>query len=58
VKVRKPYRFRTTEKKYDFPEVADGAQCFRWVRIEELTEEEVTFPIDKFLLKKIKKELI
>jgi 8-oxo-dGTP pyrophosphatase MutT (NUDIX family) len=57
VKVKKPYRFRTTEKKYDFPEVADGAQCFRWVRIEELSEEEFTFPIDKYLLKKIKKEL-
>jgi 8-oxo-dGTP diphosphatase len=47
VKVEKPYGFKTTDKKFDFPEIVDGAQNFRWIRISELSEDEFTFPIDK-----------
>ncbi|MCX6248143.1 MAG: NUDIX domain-containing protein [Bacteroidetes bacterium] len=54
VKAEKPYPFRTTDKKFDFPEVTDGAQCFRWMSIKELSEREFTFPIDKFIVKKLK----
>jgi 8-oxo-dGTP diphosphatase len=52
VKAQKPYRFRTTGKKNDIPPVA-GAQCFRWVKIDELKEEDFTFPIDRFIVGKI-----
>ena len=54
VKNREPYSFKTTEKKFDFPKIVDGAQCFRWLSIKDLTEEEFTFPIDQFIVKKIK----
>jgi hypothetical protein len=53
VQAEKPYPFTTTDKKFDFPEVVDGAQCFRWVPVADLTEEEFTFPIDKFLVNKL-----
>jgi 8-oxo-dGTP diphosphatase len=56
VEARKPYLFQTTDRKFDFPEMADGAQCFRWVSIHDLTEEEFTFPIDKIVLMKLKNE--
>lgn len=56
VQVNKPYSFQTTGKKFDFPEVADGAQCFRWIPVMELTEDEFTFPIDKFIVPKLRKD--
>jgi len=55
VSANKPYAFETTEKKFDFPKKVDEAQCFRWLAIKELTEEEFTFPIDKFIVKKLRK---
>ena len=54
VRAEKPYRFPTTLKKNDIPPV-DGAQSFRWVRMDELTEEDFTFPIDKFVVGEIEK---
>jgi 8-oxo-dGTP diphosphatase len=54
VKAWKPYRFQTTEKKNDIPSV-DGAQCFRWVKINELQSKEFTFPIDQFIVGEIVK---
>jgi 8-oxo-dGTP diphosphatase len=56
VKAEKPYPFKTTDKKFDFPEVVEGAQCFRWVAVAELTEGEFTFPIDKFIVRKLKED--
>ncbi|MEI6884982.1 MAG: NUDIX domain-containing protein [Bacteroidota bacterium] len=56
VQIAKPYKFSITEKKFDIPAM-DGAQSFRWIRISELKEDEFTFPIDKFLVQKIKTEL-
>lgn len=56
VQAKKPYPFKTARKKFDFPEVKDGAQCFRWIPVMELTEEEFTFPIDKFVIHKVKSE--
>jgi 8-oxo-dGTP pyrophosphatase MutT (NUDIX family) len=56
IKAKKPYLFKTTYKKFDFPEVTDGAQCFRWVPVKELSEDEFTFPIDKFIVQKLKED--
>jgi 8-oxo-dGTP diphosphatase len=56
VEAKKPFRFKTTEKKYDFPEMKDGAQCFRWMKISGLPEDAFTFPIDRLVLNKLKKE--
>ncbi|MEI7491990.1 MAG: NUDIX domain-containing protein [Bacteroidota bacterium] len=56
LQIDKPYRFKTTEIKNDIPAV-DGAQSFRWLKISELKEEDFTFPIDRFLVSKIKLEL-
>jgi 8-oxo-dGTP diphosphatase len=56
VEAKKPYTFKTTAKKFDFPNVVDGAQSFRWIPVMELSEGEFTFPIDKFIVHKLKKD--
>ena len=56
VHIDRPYPFITTEKIFDIPAV-DGAQSFRWMKINELKEEDFTFPIDRFIVNKIKLEL-
>jgi len=56
VKASKPYQFKTTNLKNDIPPV-DGAQCFRWVKISELTREQFTFPIDQHIAVKMEKGL-
>jgi 8-oxo-dGTP diphosphatase len=58
VSIKKPYPFQTTEKKYDFPEIIDGAQTFRWLKIADLSEDDFTFPIDKKVVSKIRNDLI
>ena len=55
VSVKKPFHFKTTEKKFDFTDLIDGAQCFRWLKISELSENDFTFPIDKRILPLIRK---
>lgn len=56
VKAEKPFRFKTTEIKFDFPEIIDGAQAFRWIPVRELNVEEVTFPVDKFIIGRLKED--
>lgn len=58
VRINRPYNFKSTVKKYDFPEMTDGAQCFRWLEIGTLSEKELTFPIDQRILPKIRRELL
>jgi 8-oxo-dGTP diphosphatase len=58
VSIHKPFHFRTTEKKFDFREIVDGAQSFRWLKIADLSEDDFTFPIDKMIVINLRKDLI
>jgi 8-oxo-dGTP diphosphatase len=58
VSLLQPYPFQTTEKRFDFPEIVDGAQCFRWLKIDELSEEDFTFPIDKKIAMALRNDFI
>lgn len=40
-------RFETTRNLFDFKELVNEAQSFRWQKISELNVDEITFPIDK-----------
>jgi ADP-ribose pyrophosphatase YjhB (NUDIX family) len=42
-----PEKIETGEKVFGFKEEKDGAQIFRWVKLNELTPEQLTYPIDK-----------
>tara|TARA_B100000683_G_scaffold109642_1_gene108123 strand:+ start:915 stop:1346 length:432 start_codon:yes stop_codon:yes gene_type:complete len=42
----------STEKPFDFE--SNEPQCFRWVSLDEIMENDVTFPIDKEVVQRIK----
>ena len=49
-----PARFKISEKIFDFEIGGSITQSFRWVKIKDLKEDEITFPIDKFVAGKLK----
>jgi ADP-ribose pyrophosphatase YjhB (NUDIX family) len=55
VRAKKPYSFPVTVIRNDIPPM-DGAQSFRWLKIPDLHPEDFTFPIDQFIVSKIKTE--
>lgn len=56
--LEKPYKFQTSDKSFDFQENKNGSQSFRWVKIKNLNEDEITFPIDKFVAGKLKQDFL
>ncbi len=53
VKAEKPYPFKVTMQLNDIPAV-DEAQSFRWVAISDLHPDDFTFPIDQYVVVKLK----
>ena len=53
IAIKEPYLFTITNRKFDFPAL-EGQQTFRFVPLLQLTENELTFPIDKVVGKLLK----
>lgn len=51
--LEEPVTFRISERPFDFEEMKNGNQSFRWKKIAELTADDLTFPIDKFVARKL-----
>jgi 8-oxo-dGTP diphosphatase len=51
-----PVRFNISEKPFDFEEMVNGNQSFRWKNISELRPDEITLPIDKIAAEKLIRE--
>lgn len=51
---KRKINFRISKKNYDFDKEEDGAQCFRWKNIKELMPEDLTFPVDKYVVQLLK----
>lgn len=49
-----PLCFRISKRPFDFEIDGEMRQSFRWVKINALEEDEITFPIDKFVVRKLK----
>jgi len=49
-----PIKFKISSISFDFPELKNGNMSFRWRKISELSEEELTFPVDKKVAEIIK----
>lgn len=56
IQLRSPHLLHVRDK-FDFKEKTEGAQLFRWVKLNELDEDEMTFPIDKHVVKLLKVRL-
>ena len=48
--------FKISAQKFDFIGETNGNQSFRWAKIKNLNEEELTFPIDRYVIKLLKSE--
>ena len=46
-KLKEPVTMKFSRKPFDFEEMKNGNQSFRWVKRKSLQPEEFTFPIDK-----------
>ena len=55
--LKEAQRFRTSDKPFDFIHFNEREETFRWKSITALTEEEMTFPIDKVVVKMLKEEV-
>ncbi len=51
-----PVKFRITSKPFDFNKPENGNQSFRWVKINELEPDDLSFPIDKFVVSRLKEK--
>ncbi len=49
-----PLNFRISGKPFDFDVSQNEFQSFRWAKIETLSEDDLSFPIDRFVLRKLK----
>ncbi|MFW5773616.1 MAG: NUDIX hydrolase [Tangfeifania sp.] len=47
-------KFKISDKPFDFEKLINGNQSFRWVKIKNLEKDELSFPIDKFVVNKLK----
>ncbi|MEN8116338.1 MAG: NUDIX domain-containing protein [Bacteroidota bacterium] len=54
--LKPPIRFKISEIPFDFDKMENGNQSFRWVKINNLNKKEFTFPIDKFVVQKLKEK--
>ena len=52
--LKEPLQFKISEKPFDFKRLENGNQSFRWMQINNLNDDEFTFPIDKFVIQKLK----
>lgn len=52
--LKHPVKFRISEKPFDFDIKKGEIQSFRWVKIKTLDQAELTFPIDRLVVHKLK----
>ncbi len=55
--LKEPLSFHISDKAFDFEIGGTLTQSFRWIKIKDLNEDEITFPIDKFVVRKLKQTL-
>lgn len=49
-----PINFKVSTKPFDFTEMKNGNISFRWQKIKDIEEDEMTFPIDQKVILKLK----
>lgn len=57
IRLKNPPDFSISKKPHDFPSATNGSQSFRWVAIETLDDDTLTFPVDKFVANLLIKDL-
>ncbi len=57
VDLKQPLKFKVSDKAFDFEIGGAQTQSFHWVKIKTLKEADITFPIDKFVVGKLKQTI-
>ena len=52
--LEEPFNFKISTRAFDFAELKNGQQSFRWVNPEIFPENDLSFPIDKYVFGLIK----
>ena len=55
-RLKEPIRFRISDRPFDFQDLKNGNQSFRWVSAGEIIPEDFTFPIDKHVAHLLKQK--
>lgn len=50
------YEVEVVKERFEFKERCEGAQCFRWIDIKNLREDDFTFPVDKHVASLLKQK--
>lgn len=56
--LKEPVQFKISNSAFDFTEMKNGNQSFRWASISELDEKDMTFPVDKIALSLLKQKFL
>jgi 8-oxo-dGTP diphosphatase len=56
--LKNPIQFSISQKPFDFEKMENGNQSFRWVKLKDLKTDNLSFPIDKFVAKELKKQFL
>ena len=52
--LKQPLKFKISEKAFDFEIDGNRTHSFRWEKIKDLKDDDITFSIDNFVLNKLK----
>lgn len=56
IKFKDNIKFNITTTPFDFPELKNGNRSFRWIKIKDLSDEVLSFPIDRQVGSLLKKK--
>lgn len=54
--LKKPLRFKISQKPFDFEIEQNGQQSFRWIKLKALNPDDFSFPIDKHVAHLLKQQ--
>lgn len=49
IKIPQKIKFKISRVPFDFPILTEGAQAFRWQKLDSLKEGDLSFPVDKYV---------
>ncbi len=58
VRFKEQIRFKISEVPFDFPEMVNGSQSFRWIDLRKSDKAGLTFPIDRIVFEKLQAEVL
>jgi len=55
-KLKEEQRFKSSEKRFDFKQLVDNEESFRWIPLRDLNADDFSFPSDKIAVKMLMDE--